>query len=106
MALKAEIYVRKRIIAFGLEKRHRKKLAFGLTHLARFIVQVLNVEPISAPFMTEICLALCYFVCVMRENIINAAAVNIKIFSEIFHTYATAFYVPSGISHSPRAVPF
>ena len=67
---------------------------------------MLNVEPVTAPFVTEVCLALCNLVCVMREDIVNTAAMNIKVFAEIFHAYAAALNVPAGVTDAPRAVPF
>jgi hypothetical protein len=66
----------------------------------------MNVEPVIAPFMAEISLALCDFVCVMRESVVDSAAVKIEIFAEILHAYAGALNVPAGISDAPRRIPF
>ena len=64
------------------------------------------MEPVITPFVTDISLALCYFVGVVRESIVNAAAMDIKVLAEIFERDCRALDVPSGISHAPRAVPF
>ena len=63
------------------------------------------MEPVVAPLMTEISLALCYLICVVGECVVDAAAVNVKIFTEMLHTYAAALDMPAGVAYSPRAVP-
>ena len=45
------------------------------------------MEPVSAPFVSEICFALRDFVRVMRECVVHTAAVDIKIFAEMFDAY-------------------
>ena len=64
------------------------------------------MEPIIAPFVTEISLALRYFVGVVRESVVNAAAMDIKVLAEIFERNSRALDVPARISDAPRAVPF
>ena len=66
----------------------------------------MNVEPVIAPLMTDISLTLSYLVGVVRECVVNTAAVEVKIFSQMLHAYAGALDMPAGISHSPRTVPF
>ena len=56
--------------------------------------------------MTKICLTLGDLVCVVRKRIINASAVKIKIFSQVLHADAGALYMPAGITHAPRRIPF
>ena len=64
-----------------------------------------NVEPIVAPLVAEVRLALRDLVCVVRECIVNAAAVDVEIFAEMLQADRRAFNVPSRIAHAPRAVP-
>ena len=40
-----------------------------------------------APRMTEICFGLRYLVGVMRKSIVNAAAMEVEIFTEILYAY-------------------
>ena len=56
--------------------------------------------------MSEIRLALSYFICMMRERIVDSSAVYVEIFAERLYTDCRAFYMPAGISDTPRAVPF
>ena len=42
----------------------------------------------------------------MGERVVDTAAVQVKVFAEVVHGYSGAFDVPSGITYSPRAVPF
>ena len=63
------------------------------------------MEPILAPLMTEVSLALCNFIGMMWENIIHATAVDIHIFTQMLHTDTGTFNVPSRISYTPWAVP-
>ena len=67
---------------------------------------MLNVEPVTAPFVAKVGFALRDLVGVVREDIVYAATVNIKVFTEVFHGDAGAFDVPAGITDAPRAVPF
>ena len=63
------------------------------------------MEPEAAPRMSEISFALCDLVRMVRECIIYAAAVYVKIFAEILQTDRRAFDMPAGITHAPRTVP-
>ena len=63
------------------------------------------MEPVVTPLVAEISLALRDFVGVMREHVVDAAAVNVKIFTKEFHTYARALNVPAGVTDTPRAIP-
>ena len=56
--------------------------------------------------MTDVSFALSNFVRMMRESVVDAAAVDIKIFAEIFHAYTGTFDMPAGITDSPWTVPF
>ena len=56
--------------------------------------------------MSEISLALRYFVGVVRECIVDTAAVDIESLAEVLHTDAGAFDVPAGVTDTPRAIPF
>ena len=67
---------------------------------------MVNVEPMTAPLVTDKRLALCDLVCVMGERVVNSSAVNVKILTQVLHADAGAFDVPSGITHTPGAVPF
>ena len=64
------------------------------------------MEPIVAPLVPDVCLGLRDLVGVMREGVVDAAAVNVQIFAQMLHADAGAFDVPAGIANSPRAVPF
>ena len=55
--------------------------------------------------MTNIAFGLRYFVGVVREGIVYAAAMYVKVFAQIFQRYARAFYMPAGVARSPRGIP-
>ena len=61
-----------------------------------------DVEPVVAPLVAEIRLGLGYLVRVVREGVVNAAAVEVKVFAVILHGDAGALNVPTGIAHAPR----
>ena len=63
------------------------------------------MEPKAAPRMSEISFALRDLVRMVRECIIDAAAVYVKIFAEILQADRRAFDMPAGITHAPRTVP-
>ena len=63
------------------------------------------MEPVRTPLVTEKSLTLCNFVCVVGESIVNAAAVNVKIFTAMLIAYARTFDVPARITYAPRTVP-
>ena len=57
------------------------------------------MEPIVAPFVTEICFALGNFVCMVRECVINTSTVNIHIFTKVLKADCGAFNMPTGIAY-------
>ena len=83
-----------------------QKAARRLAHLAARRVQVQHVEPVAAPFVAEVRLALGDLVGVVGEYVVDAAAVDIDVFAQIFHGDARAFDVPAGVAYPPGAVPF
>ena len=66
----------------------------------------MNMEPVVAPLVTQISFTLSYLVGVVRECVVDTAAVKVKIFTKMLHADAGAFNVPAGISHTPGAFPF
>ena len=46
------------------------------------------MEPVIAPLVSKICLALCNLIGVVWENVINTPTMNIHIFAKVLHTYA------------------
>ena len=56
--------------------------------------------------MSEVRLALRDLVGVVREHVVDAAAVDVQRLAQVFHGDARTFDVPAGVSHPPRAVPF
>ena len=106
MALEAEETVGEGIIALFLKQGHGEELAAGLAHLAVAGVQVVNMHPEIAPMMAEIGLGLGDFVSVVGESVIDAAAVDIKVFAEVLHGNAGALNVPAGIADAPGGIPF
>ena len=67
---------------------------------------MLYMEPVIAPFMSEITFRLCDLIGVMWENIIHTAAMDIHVLAEMFDTDAGAFNMPSRITDAPWAIPF
>ena len=106
MGLQAEHTVHDRIVSFFLQKRHRKEIPLRLAHLARLVVQVVHMEPVTAPLVSQIALGLCDLVGVMRKNIVHAAAVDIHIFTQMLDADAGTLDMPSRVSHAPRTIPF
>ena len=45
------------------------------------------------------------FVGVVDGNMVNAAAMDVKSFAQIFHRHRRAFNVPARITHAPRRIP-
>ena len=64
------------------------------------------MEPLRAPLVTEVCLGLCDFVGMVRERIVDAAAVQVEVFTERVQRDCGAFDVPAGIADAPRRIPF
>ena len=105
MALQTEQTVDQRVVALFLEQRNGQKFALGLGHFAGFRVEVVHMEPVVAPLMAEIGLGLCNLVRVVREGIVDAAAVDVEVFAEVLHADAGALDVPAGVADAPRGVP-
>ena len=101
MALQAEQTVGEGVIALFLEQRNSQKFALGLAHFAGVCVQMQNVHPVVAPLVAEVGLGLSDLVGVMRKSVVDAAAVNVKVFAEVLHGYAGAFNMPAGIADTP-----
>ena len=66
----------------------------------------MNVKPMATPLVSERGLALRYLIGVVRKGVIYTAAMNIKIFAEMLFCDARALNMPTGISDSPRGIPF
>ena len=66
---------------------------------------MLDMEPVIAPLVAEEGLGLGDLVRVMREGIVDAAAVDIQIFTEVLDADARALDVPAGIADAPRGIP-
>lgn len=64
-----------------------------------------NVHPVFAPRMTNVAFRLRYFVGMVRESIVYAAAMYVKVFAKVFERYTSAFYMPAGVARSPRGIP-
>ncbi len=106
MGLEAEKAVYPGVIALGLQQRQRQEFSLGLAHFAGLVREMMHMEPVIAPFMPQIGLALGDFIGVVGENIVHAAAVDIHVFAQMLHTDAGAFNMPTGVSHSPGTLPF
>ena len=63
------------------------------------------MEPRFAPLVTEVAFALGDFVGVVGECVVDAAAVQVKVFTEVLFADARALDVPAGIAHAPRRIP-
>ena len=50
-------------------------------------------------------LALRYLAFVMREDVVNAAGVNVERFAKILDGHGGTFYVPAREAFAPRAIP-
>ena len=46
------------------------------------------MEPVVAPLVSQISLRLRYLVGMVRESVVDAAAVDIEILAVVFHAYA------------------
>ena len=64
------------------------------------------MEPLRAPGVAEVAFGLCDLVRVVRECIVYAAAVQVKVFAIVFHGDTGALDVPSRITDAPRGIPF
>ena len=67
---------------------------------------MVDMEPVLAPLMSQICLALRDLIRVMGKDIIDTAAVEIEGFAEVLDADARTLNVPSRVSDAPRTIPF
>ena len=105
MYKRQEEAVHQRIIPLLLQQGDGEELPLGLAHLARVGVQLVDMHPVFAPGVAQVRLRLGDLVGMVGESVVDAAAVNVKIFTEMLHTYAAALDMPAGVAYSPRAVP-
>ena len=105
MALQAEIAVRQRTVTLLLQQGNGQKFALAFAHLTAVGVQVVYMEPVVTPLVTEICFTLGDLIGVVREGIINAAAVDIQVLAQVLHRNAAALDVPAGVTHTPGGIP-
>ena len=66
----------------------------------------MDMHPIVAPFVTKIRLRLSNLIGMMRERIVDTAAMNIQILPQVLHRNAGALNMPTGITNAPRGIPF
>ena len=105
MALQAEQPVGHGVIPLLLQQGYRQELTLGLGHFAVIGIQVVNMEPVIAPFVAQEAFRLGNFIGVMGEGIVNTAAVNIQIVAQMLHGNAGALDVPAGIANTPGRIP-
>ena len=75
---------------------YRKKLSLWFAHLTTCRIQVIYMEPVITPLMTDICLALGNLVCMVRKNIVNTASWSFRKWHEYqFCHYRFIWYVES-----------
>ena len=67
---------------------------------------MLYMEPVIAPFVSEVALRLCDLIGMMWENIIHTATMDIHVLAKMFDTDAGALNMPSRITNAPWAIPF
>ncbi len=106
MRTKAEQTVNERRITAFFKERNRQKFALGFAHLTLFGVEVMHVEPIIAPLVTEGRLALRNFVGMVRKGVVDTAAVDVEVFAEELVGNAGALDVPTGVSDAEGGIPF
>ena len=63
------------------------------------------MEPVSAPRVAEVRLALRDLVRVVRERVVDAAAVDVEVLAEVLDADAAALDVPARVAHAPRGIP-
>ena len=64
-----------------------------------------DVEPFAAPGVPKVCLALRDLVGMVRKDVVNAAAMDVKMLAEMLHRDAGALDVPAGVANAEGAVP-
>ena len=84
----------------------RHEIPQALRHLFAFDLQMAVVHPdIGHHFMPEGGAALRHFVFMMREQEVDAAAMNVEHLAEVFPARRRTFDVPAGTALPPRALP-
>ena len=63
------------------------------------------MHPIVAPLVAKVSFRLGDLVCVVRECVVNTAAVNVKVLTEVLHGDAGALNMPAGVTNAPGTVP-
>ena len=63
------------------------------------------MHPVVAPVVPDVALGLGNLVRVVRKRIVDAAAVNVEVFAEVFERDTGAFDVPARIAHTPGRIP-
>ena len=92
-------------VVFGGDVAHGEEIARGLGHLLVVRVDVAVVHPVFGERLARRALGLGNLVFVMREDQVDAAAVDVKRLPEVFHAHGRALNVPAGAAHPPRAFP-
>ena len=105
MALQAEQAVAQRVIALLLQQRDRQELALGFGHFAAGRIQMHDMHPVVAPVVADVAFRLRDLIGVVRERIVDAAAVDIQILAQILEGNAGALDVPAGIADAPGRIP-
>ena len=93
------------MIALLFQQRHREEFALGFGHFAALGVEVHDMHPVIAPLVPQIGLALRNLVGVVRERIVNTAAMEVQPLAQMFERNGRALDVPTGIAHAKGAVP-
>ena len=83
----------------------RVEIADALAHLAAVHHQVGHVHPVVGKLPVRAAAALGDLVFMMREDQINAAAVQIEVLAEVFENHGAALQVPAGAAFAPGAGP-
>ena len=77
----------------------RQRVAEALAHLHAVQRQRPDQHPVIGKCRAVMgALALCNFALVVREDIVNAAAVNVECFAQVFPRHCRTFNVPAGES--------
>ena len=105
MALQAEKPVGHGIIPLAFQQGNRQKLPLGFAHLSGVGIQVMDVEPVVAPFVAQVAFGLGNFVGVVGEGVVNTAGVDVQVLAQVLHGNAGALDVPAGVAHTPGRVP-
>ena len=63
------------------------------------------MHPVVAPLVAEVGFRLRDLIGVVREGVVDAAAVDVQILAEVLHRDAGALDVPAGVADAPRGIP-